>query len=80
MPPVFHSLDIETASTGEVIDEIQRLIHVDPDTATDDETLDAIIDLIDDYLEQQARPADRRQADALARLLKAWGYEVTRIE
>lgn len=80
MPPVFHSLDIETASTGEIIDEIQRLIHLDPETASDDETLEAIIDLIDDYLEQQARPADARQADALARLLSAWGYKVTRIE
>lgn len=80
MPPVFHSLDIESASVGEIIDEIERLIRLDPETATDDETLEAIVDLVDDYLEREARPADRRQADALARLLKAWGYEVTRIE
>lgn len=80
MSPVFHSLDIESASVGEIIDEIQRLIDLDPETATDDETLEAIVDLIDDYLERESRPADRRQADALARVLTAWGYKVTRTE
>lgn len=80
MPPVFHSLDIEDASAGEVLDEVARLIKTDPETATDNEVLEAIVDLIDEYLEREGRPADARQAEGLARLLKAWGYEVTRIE
>lgn len=79
MSPIFHTLDIDTASTGEIIDEIKRLIDTDPDTATDDEVLDAVVDLLDDYLERETRPADARQAAALARVLTAWGYEVKRI-
>lgn len=51
MGAVFHSLDITTASVGEIIDEITRLIATDPDTATDDDVLDAIADLIDEHRE-----------------------------